>query len=191
MLLKRFIKFFTSLRLTVVLLAFGVLLVFVGTVAQADEGLYQAQSRYFKHWFVWGIMMFGHRIPVGLPGGYLIGTLLLINLTAAHIKRLQLTWKKLGIHLTHAGVVLLLVGQLATDLLSRETQMRIHEGETRSYSESGMDYELAFSSDAGAGSEEVVAVPQALLAKGSELKHEKLPFTIRVKSYWPNSSPEF
>src|SRR2546429_2523828 len=50
----RLLRFFTSLRLTVVLLAFGIVLVFVGTVAQADEGLYNAQARYFKHWFVRG-----------------------------------------------------------------------------------------------------------------------------------------
>jgi len=68
----RLFRFFSSLRLTVVLLAFGIVLVFVGTVAQADEGLYNAQARYFKHWFVRGITMFGHRIPIGLPGGYLM-----------------------------------------------------------------------------------------------------------------------
>lgn len=187
----RIIKFFTSLRLTVVLLALGIVLVFVGTVAQADEGLYQAQNRYFKHWFVRGITMFGHRIPIGLPGGYLIGTLLLINLTAAHIKRFQLTWKKLGIHLTHAGIILLLVGQLATDLFSRETQLRFAEGETRFWSESGMDYELAFVTDVDADTQEVVAIPQRLLARGGELKHEKLPFSVRVKHYWRNSDPQF
>ena len=82
--LDKFWKFFTSLQLTVVLLALSIVLVFVGTVAQADEGLYQAQERYFKHWLVWGISMFGYKIPIGLPGGYLIGTLLLINLTASH-----------------------------------------------------------------------------------------------------------
>ena len=119
--LDRVIKVFTSLRLTATLLAFGILLVFVGTVAQADEGLYQAQERYFKQWFVWGISMFGHRIPLGLPGGYLIGTLLLINLTAAHIKRLKFTAKKTGIYLTHSGVILLILGQLVTDLFSHET----------------------------------------------------------------------
>src|SRR5258705_1053349 len=145
--IARLIKIIISLRLTVILLAFGIVLVFVGTVAQADEGLYQAQARYFKHWFVWGITLFGHRIPIGLPGGYLIGTLLLVNLTAAHIKRFQWTWKKVGIQLTHTGVILLLVGQLTTDLLSRETQMRFAEGETKSYSESGLDYELAFVTD--------------------------------------------
>ncbi|PYK63688.1 MAG: ResB protein required for cytochrome C biosynthesis [Verrucomicrobia bacterium] len=187
----RLFRFFTSLRLTVVLLAFGIVLVFVGTVAQADEGLYNAQARYFKHWFVRGITMFGHRIPIGLPGGYLIGTLLLINLVAAHIKRFQLTTKKIGIQLTHAGVILLLVGQLTTDLFSRETQIRFSEGQTRSYAESGMNYELAFITDADADTEEVVAIPARLLAKGAELKHEKLPFTVHVKYCWLNSDPSF
>ena len=184
-------KFFTSLQLTVTLLGFGILLVFVGTVAQADEGLYQAQERYFKHWFVWGITMFGRRIPFGLPGGYLIGTLLLINLTAAHIKRFQLTKKKLGIHLTHVGVILLLVGQLTTDIFSRETQMRFAEGESKSWSESSMDYELAFATEVDANNEQVVVIPESIVARGGEIKHEKLPFTVRVKNYWPNSDPSF
>lgn len=184
-------KFFTSLRLTVTLLALGILLVFIGTVAQADEGLYVAQERYFKHWFVFGISFFGHKIPMPFPGGYLIGTVLLVNLTAAFIKRFQWTTKKIGIHLTHIGIILLLVGQLATDLLSRETQMRIKEGQTRSYSESPMDYELAFEWEVDANSNEVVAIPQAMLAKGAELKHEKLPFTVRVKEFLPNSNPSF
>src|SRR5579864_3632355 len=103
MLLKRLTKFFISLRLTVVLLAFAIILVWVGTVAQADEGLYQAQTRYFKQWVVQGASMFGHHVPLILPGGYLIGTLLLVNLLAAHISRFQFGWKKLGIHIAHGG----------------------------------------------------------------------------------------
>ncbi len=189
--LKRLVKIITSLKLTVTLLALGILLVFVGTVAQADEGLYQAQARYFKHWFVWGITFFGHKITLPLPGGYLIGTLLLLNLTAAHIQRFQRSWKKAGIHLTHAGVILLLVGQLATDLFSRETQLRLEEGETKSWTESSMDYELAFLTDLDATNEQVVAIPAELLAGGGELRHEKLPFTVRVKNYWLNSDPSF
>src|SRR5215469_15477327 len=124
MMLDRVTKFFTSLRLTVVLLAFAIILVWVGTVAQADEGLYQAQTRYFKQWIVLGASMFGHHIPLVLPGGYLIGSLLLVNLIAAHISRFQFTWKKLGIHVAHGGIILLLVGQLATDMFSRETRIR-------------------------------------------------------------------
>src|SRR5258706_9075440 len=119
--LPRLWKILTSLRLTVTCLAFGIVLIWVGTVAQADEGLYQAQARYFKHWYVWGATLFGHRVPLLLPGGYLLGTVLLANLIAAHIKRFKFTQKQVGINLTHFGVILLLVGQLTTDMLSRES----------------------------------------------------------------------
>jgi hypothetical protein len=189
--MKRIWKALTSLRLTAVLLAFSIVLVFVGTVAQADEGLYQAQERYFKHWYVFGLSFFGHRVPLPLPGGYLLGSLLLINLLAAHIQRFQWTWKKAGIHLTHAGVILLLVGQLVTDIFSEETQLRFSEGETKNYSESAREYELAFISDAGDGTQEVVAIPQTLLTTDEEIRHETLPFAVRVKTFWHNSDPSF
>src|SRR5471030_3146263 len=93
------VKFFTSLRLTVVLLAFAILLVFIGTLAQVDEGLYNAQARYFRQWLIFGFDIFGHRIPLLLPGGYLIGTMLLLNLVAAHLYRFQISAKKIGIQL--------------------------------------------------------------------------------------------
>jgi hypothetical protein len=191
MLLDRAAKFFSSLRLTVVLLAFAIVLVWVGTVAQADEGLYQAQTRYFKTWIVVGANMFGHHIPLVLPGGYLLGSTLLINLIAAHISRFQFTWKKLGIHVAHAGIILLLVGQLTTDMLSRETMLRFSEGQTKNYSESINNYELAFTTDAGDGHDRLVSIPGRLLAKGGEVRSGDLPFTIRVKQYFANSAPAF
>src|SRR5580658_860227 len=143
MLVGRLIKFFTSLRLTVVLLAFAIVIVFIGTLAQVDEGLYNAQARYFRQWIVLGADLFGHQIPLILPGGYLIGTVLLANLLAAHIYRFQLSVKKIGIQLAHSGVILLLVGQLATDMLARESQMRLSEGQTKSYAESAQNFEFA------------------------------------------------
>ncbi len=191
MLLNRFIKVITSLRLTVVLLAFGILLVFIGTIAQVDEGLYNAQARYFRQWFVLGLGVFGKRMPIILPGGYLIGTLLLLNLVAAHLYRFRLTTKKIGIQLAHAGVILLLVGQLLTDMLARETQMRLTEGQTMDYSISPQHYELILTTEAAADTEQVVAVPADLLAHRREVKNENLPFTIRVKNYWKNSQPTF
>ena len=136
MLLKQIVDFFTSLKLTATLLAFAIMLVFIGTLAQADEGLYGAQAHYFKQWVVIGAHVFGHKIPLILPGGYLLGTLLLVNLVVTHIYRFQLTPKKIGIQIAHAGIIVLLVGQLATDMLAREMQMHFAEGETRNYSDS-------------------------------------------------------
>jgi hypothetical protein len=186
--LDRIIKFFTSLRLTVVCLGFAVLLVFFGTLAQVNEGLYLAQARWFRSFFVWwGPEGSTFQFPI-FPGGYLIGGVLLVNLIAAHIKRFKLTWKKLGIHVTHTGIILLLVGQLATDLLSRETQIRFVEGETKKYSESSLKNELVFMTDAPvAGEDEVVSIPESFLKKQPEIRSEKLPFTVRVKEYHPNA----
>jgi len=185
------IKFFTSLRLTVVLLAFAIVLVFIGTLAQVDEGLYNAQARYFRQWLIFGLNVFGHKIPLILPGGYLIGTMLLLNLLAAHIYRFQLTTKKIGIQLAHSGVILLLVGQLVTDMLASESQIRFNEGQSKSYAESSQNYELAFTTDNGANSQTVITISQQLLARGGEIQNANLPFTIRVKSFWKNSEPSF
>src|SRR3569623_1376057 len=97
------------------------LLVFAGTLAQVNEGLWNAQSRWFKAFFIWWGPQGAHwQIPV-FPGGYLVGSVLLLNLLAAHAKRFSWTPKKIGIQLTHFGVILLLVGQLVTDMASKES----------------------------------------------------------------------
>src|SRR5437016_10180577 len=106
---ERALKFLTSLRLTVVLLCAGLVLVFVGTLAQVHEGLYQAQSRYFKSWVVWKPTIGDSTWPILLPGGYLIGSLLLLNLLAAHATRFKFTKKKIGIWMINAGTILRLV----------------------------------------------------------------------------------
>jgi hypothetical protein len=195
MLIKKINGFFTSLKLTCVLLAFAIILVFVGTLAQVDDGLYPVQAHYFKAIFVGlsldplqftGITLLGHKLPLILPGGYLIGITLLVNLVCAHVYRFQLTTKKIGIQLAHAGVILLLVGQLVTDMLAREMQMNFSEGQTKNYSESATDYELIF----GDGNQ-VTAIPQRLLQPGDELKIDSLPFAIHVKTFWKNSDVGF
>jgi len=190
-LVDRLIDIFISLRLTVTLLAFAIVLVFIGTLAQVDEGLYNAQARYFRQWLIFGLDVFGHRIPLLLPGGYLIGTLLVLNLVAAHIYRFQLSVKKIGIQLVHSGVILLLVGQLATDMLAHESQIHFAEGQTKGYAESWRSDELAFTTDNGSGNDEVIAIPGRLLANGGEIQNQNLPFTIRIKSYWENSEATF
>ena len=184
--MKKFVDFIVSLKLTVVLLAFSIVLVFVGTVAQADEGLYGAQAHYFKQWLVIGIHLFGHKIPLLLPGGYLLGTLLLVNLVASHIFRFEFSTKKLGIQLAHAGIIVLLVGQLSTDLLSHELQMHFAEGETRKYSDSATEYELIFLSG-----NEVTSIPERRRSVGSQISVPSLPFTIRVLQHWHNSDVNF
>ena len=188
MAVKNIFKFITSLRLTVVCLAVGILLVFFGTLAQVNEGLYNAQHRWFRSFFVWWSPAGANwKIPM-FPGGYLVGTVLLLNLIAAHINRFQLSWKKLGIHIIHGGIIVLLAGQLATDMFSKEMQMSFAEGESRNYSVDPRASELVFMTDASASDQDkVVAIPDALMKVGSEIRHPELPVTVRVKQWFVNS----
>jgi len=184
-------KFFTSLRLTVVLLSLGLILVFLGTLAQVHEGLWNAQTRWFKELVVVRQAGDAWWVPPIFPGGYLIGILLLLNLVAAHIKRFHLAWSKLGINLTHLGVILLLLSQLSTDKFAQESVMSFREGETRRYSEATREYELAFTRPVEGDKDEVVAIPSELLNKGETIRHEKLPFGVKVNEFWINSEPSF
>jgi hypothetical protein len=177
----------SSLRLTVVCLGLAMLLIFFGTLAQVHLGIHAVQARYFQSLFVfWSPPGAGWKIPV-LPGGYLLGTVLLINLIAAHATRFQFSRKKAGIILLHLGVILLLIGQLLAGLMAQESQLRLDEGETRAYSEAPRKTELAVIDVTNPGYDQVVAIPERVLARGSTIQQQTLPFTLKIRRFLPNS----
>lgn len=185
--LKSFIRAFSSLKLTVVCLMLGCVIVFWGTIAQVHLGLYKAQNEFFRSFLIyWQPPGAAWKIPV-FPGGYLVGGVLLINLLVAHVRYYQPNRRKLGVALIHLGIVLLLVGQMLTDVLARESVMHLRIGETKNYSESDRNYELAVTDSTDSNDQRVVAIPGRLLAQGGEAGSKALPFTIRVKQYLANS----
>lgn len=186
MFFDRLVTLFTSLKLTVALLVLGMVLVFIGTLAQVTLGLYEVQYRYFQSFVVmWGPPGADWKIPV-FPGGYLIGGLLLINLTCSLI-RIGFNPKKLGIVIIHIGLMLLLVGQLATDRLANEGIMHLRLGQTKSYSESDRLHELAITEGHHDGESSVIAVPDSRLRTG-EVLDLGLPFRIHIREYMRNSA---
>ena len=117
-------------------------LVFAGTLGEVHLGLYKAQTEFFRSFFIyWHPGNTGCKIPIFL-GGYSIGLLLLLNLIVAHATRFKLGREKIGLWLIHAGLILLLAGQLFTDMFAVESQMHLRVGDTKNYSESGRAYEL-------------------------------------------------
>lgn len=184
---ERILSFFSSLRLTVACLVAALVLVFIGTMAQVHEGLFAAQSRYFRSMLIyWSPSGLPLKIPV-FPGGYLVGGILLINLTASYLRRFSFNRDTIGLQLTHGGIALLLVGQFATDWLQVESHMRLSEGEAKNYSEDSRKYELAVIDTTQGQSEKVVAIPERLLAREKEIQVASLPFAIKVNHYWRNS----
>ena len=193
--MKALFKFFASLRLTVVLLALSMVLIFFGTLAQVETGIWKTQKDYFESFLaIWAYpqawiaydQLFWLRIP--MPGGYLLGGMLLINLVAAHITRFQFTAKKSGIFLIHAGLILLLISELLTDVLSEESQMSVDEGASSNYSQKYRDNELVFiDRNSSTEHDTVHSVPVSLLKPGKTVQIPDSPLSIRTISYYPNA----
>ena len=192
--MKALLQFFASLRLTVVLLALSMVLIFFGTLAQVETGIWKTQKDYFESilaiwaypeaWIAYD-QLYWLRIP--MPGGYLLGGMLLINLVAAHVTRFTLSAKKAGIFLIHIGLILLLISELLTDVLSEESQMPVDEGASSNYSQEYRDNELVLIDRMHADFDTVHSIPIALLKPGKTVAVPESPLTIRTVSYYPNA----
>lgn len=208
------IRLLASLRLTVVVLALSLLLVFLGTLAQEPLGLYLAQDRFFHSVFVdlaslsaaakkmlqmVGIVLTPSTaadvlhapfVPV-FPGGYLLGGLLVASLVAALFTRFKMSWKKAGLLLTHVGLILLLLGQIFTDTLSTESALRLAEGEIRNFSQDFQTSELVIIDHTDDDRDRVVAIPETRVAREGVIEHAGLASSkirLRVRKFWPNAT---
>ena len=175
-----------SLKLTVGLILFSIILILVATLDQVNLGIWVVQQKYFNTFFVY--WKAGNLSLAVFPGGYTIGGLLLVNLLAAHFYRFKFTWRKIGLWLVHAGLILLLVGQLLTGLWQDEYQLRLDQGQTKNFSESYRNVELVITDTTDPQFDEVVAIPEAPLVKKETVQHPKLPFRVAVKTYFPNAT---
>jgi ABC-type transport system involved in cytochrome c biogenesis permease subunit len=190
-----------SLRLTVVLFALSIFLVFSGTIAQVDSGIWTVVDKYFRSFYVWIPLqifvpqfLFDMRpVVVGggfpFPGGWLLGSLLLVNLLAAHAVRFKLTWKRSGIIVLHSGLVIMMVSELVTGLFAVEGSMLIYEGKSANFVTHPRETELAIVPEGKGETTDVTVVPMALLRGGAApIKADALPFDVEVLQYMVNSA---
>ncbi|MBO0699786.1 MAG: cytochrome c biogenesis protein ResB, partial [Zavarzinella sp.] len=199
----RVLRALASLRLTVTLFGLAMALVFLGTLGMTQDSIENTVKHYFRNWIAWvdvqGVVEFGKvffgldkdahvSLKVPFPGGYTIGWVMFFNLLAAHAVRFKLTWKRSGIFLLHAGVIVLLAGEFLTGLLQVETKMVIKEGESADYATSLIETELAAIDTSDPAADHVVSVPGEMVAGAADwFARPDLPFEFRVVEYFPNS----
>lgn len=189
----RVLEALADLRLTVWLFALSLLLVFYGTWAQVDQGVWAVVNDYFRSIIVWMplklVVLRSADLPgsIPFPGGWLLGTLLLVNLLAAHIIRFKVSWRRSGILLIHAGIVVMMLGELVTGLYAREGMMTIVQGQSTNYVEHHDTPELAFVDSSDPQEDRVTVIPTALLKRGGLIQHPDLPFDVEVHKYMVNS----
>jgi hypothetical protein len=191
-----------SLRLTVWLFVLAIALVFFGTLAQVDEGIWTVLSKYFRtglarvpfQVFVrFGQIFFNLSQDISVPGafpfpgGWLIGGCLLANLLAAHATRFKLTWKRSGILVLHAGLVVMMVSELITGLLAVESRMFIKTGQSANFLQHHLRLEMAMVDSSNPDHDDVVMIPGSILRKGGTIQNDLLPFDVEVLKYMVNS----
>jgi hypothetical protein len=179
------VRFLGSFGLASSLFLLLMLVVLIGTLQQRVMNVDEAQERYFESaWFV--LDVFG--VPMPFPGGMLLLAVLLVNLVVGGLLRLRWGRSTLGILVTHAGVVVLLVGSAIEYAASDKGHVALAEGRAADTFESYTDWELAIFDVAG--SKEWV-VPQEDLERaagaGRLFVEEGLPFDVRVSGYARNS----
>ena len=192
-LLGRALRAVGSLKLTVVLLVLAIWVVFCGTLAQVDDGVWSAVKTYFRSLYIaipfqiffprsWSVP---GRFP--FPGGWLIGGILVVNLLAAHAVRFTWSWKKSALLMSHAGLIVLFLSEFITGLFAVAGNMGIDVNGSSNYIEPSQEVELAFVDPSDPTDDEVTAVPESFLRRKGVIRHSLLPVDLRVDRYFVNS----
>jgi hypothetical protein len=176
-----------SLKLTIVCLVALMVLVIGCTLAQVSLGTWGAVELYMRRFLVWWDLP-GTRLSVPVfPGGALVGLILMFNLVVAQVRRIELTWKKAGLWIVHAGLILLFVGEFITGVYQLDTRLAVEVGQTVDFVESPRESELAVTDVTDADHDDVYGVSERLLARGGEVPLPGTPVTLAVRRFFHNA----
>ena len=187
-------RLFSSMRLSVYLLGFALILVFFGTLDQVHYGIYETQRRYFQSLIAfwnypreWALGEYLGFLVIPMPGGYLLGTAFLANLACAHFRYFKPRWSVLGIAMIHLGLALLLIGQMVTDLVQEDYRMSINERDKSNYAESFLRNELVIVETTDPEINRVWSIPQSMLKPGKVYEPDGLPFAVNIQHFFLNA----
>lgn len=174
------IKKLAQAEMVFYLMPFLIALLVIGTIAQGQIGLYAAHQKYFASFIIWAGPP---PLSIPLPGGYLILSLLTLNLTLKFITASTWAWAKSGIILSHLGALILLIGGLLTALTAQEKYIIIPEGDQTPYIYDYHARELViYANDALK-----TAIPFETITAGNPLPTH-LPFNANVLKAFPNAT---
>ncbi|MDD7985914.1 cytochrome c biogenesis protein CcsA [Lentisphaera marina] len=96
--------------------------------------------------------------------------------------------KKAAVVLIHFSVFLLLIAELVTKIDAVESTMVIPEGQSTSYLDNNIHYELAVIEKLEGDDNQTTAIPMSMFnSAGDVIDHESLPFTIETIKFFKNS----
>jgi len=131
-------------------------------------------------------------IPVPLPGGYLLLSLLFVNLLFGGIVQARKGWKKTGVLVAHFGILVLLLGGFVEHQMSRSGHLTLFEDEASDVFESYYEWEIAVSEerDDGEANEHVIPGDEFTGLDSEDHRpfhREDWPFELVLSGYQPNA----
>ena len=171
-----------SPKIFVYLIIWLMVLVFFGTIAQKDYGLYLVQMDYFSSWIKW----FG---PLPTPSAKLTMLVMFVNLSGFFFRPKIFTLSKLGVTITHVGIMLLLLGSGLTSVFSTEGTMIIDEGKKSNFFENYYVKEFAIIDKSSNEHDNYIIFDEKSLYKNSFLEYSQIPFKIEILDFYPNCNP--
>lgn len=166
--------------MTLACLAAMTLIVILCTLSEAKLGVFQAVDIFIRSFFIYATVA-DVRIPI-LPGGALVGALLVLNLVAAQF-RLEVSARKAGLWVAHLGLILLFLGEFISGAVRHETRMSIERGQTLNYAEDARRVELALTDETDAASDRVHSISESFLRRRGVLGRPALPLVLSVHRF--------
>jgi hypothetical protein len=185
----RLLAFFSSLSLAGVLLCLLALLTFLGTLEQAEHGLYEVQRKYFESLF---LLHDTGPVSLPLPGGALVMGLLFVNILVGGVVRLRRGLSTAGVLTAHLGMLLMLVAGFVKYMTGVEGHVTLYEGDERNWFQSYTETELAIVElrPNGAPTQEWTVADDELrgAGPGAEVALSGLPFGLEVTHWFDNAT---
>lgn len=166
---RRLIRMWSQASIAFYTLPVLMIILLFGTLAQGWIDLYQAQQIFFSSAFIW----LG---PIPVPGTPCLLGIILLSLVLKFIFHSNWCWNKVGIHLSHLGVIILLCGAVATVWFAEEGSITLmHDQENRIITDFH-ERRLNISVD----NQKVLSLNASELKDGLFLDSPLLPFHIRI-----------
>jgi ABC-type transport system involved in cytochrome c biogenesis permease subunit len=190
--LLRIVETVGSLKFAFWILVLLMLLVFAGTWEQQNMSLLDVQTKFFESFAtIWWV---GGSFPVPLAGGFLLLSLLFVNLLIGGVVRLRKRQATVGILIAHLGILSLLAGTAVEHLFSEKGSMRLYESQQGNEFRSDDTWEVAVSYPAPNGKENEFIIPQGDFdgldgGDSGRFSAPGLPFDLVLSQYTRNAQP--
>lgn len=202
--------FSASYGVATVVLAFLLLITYLGTLEQVEHGLFDSQKKYFESMLVTSIdlgcclraMHIPYKgawnLPVLIPGGMLLMGVLTINMVMGGLIRIRKTGRTWGVIVTHGSIVFMLLAGLVSHWYKKDGAVRLAEGqvadEFQSFHNSVIEIERMEPAPKD-GRRKALVIPGAHFqdlvgGKARTFESKDLPFDLVVMNYEVNSVPK-